>query len=112
MCQLFDFGPNILELAGLEPAPDIEAQSLLPALRGEPWAGREAVFCEQVGDVAMAITRLITMIRTERDKAVIFLGSGEGQYFDLVADPKEQHNLWSHPEIQPRLTQLRRQLLE
>lgn len=111
MCQLFDFGPTILELAGLTPPADMEAASLLPALRGDTWEGREAVFCEQVGDVAMANTKLITMIRTERDKAVLFLGSGDGQYFDLVADPKEERNLWNEPAVQPRLAELREKLL-
>lgn len=112
LCQLFDFGPTILELAGLQPAADLEAKSLLPALRGEAWSGRAAVFCEQVGDVAMANTKLITMIRTERDKATLFLGSDDGQYFDLIADPREQHNLWNDPAAQPRLAELRQRLLE
>jgi arylsulfatase len=112
LCQLFDFGPTILELAGLEPAADMEAQSLLPALLGEQWQGREAVFCEQVGDVAMANTKLITMIRTEHDKAVFFLGSEDGQYFDLRTDPREVNNLWRAPEVQSRLAQLRQLTLE
>lgn len=112
LCQLFDFGPTILELAGVTPAVDMEARSLLPALSGEAWAGRPAVFCEQVGDVAMASTRLISMVRTERDKAVLFLGAEDGQYFDLVADPKEERNLWNSPDVQPRLAELRQKLLD
>jgi arylsulfatase A-like enzyme len=112
LCQLFDFGPTILELAGITPPADFEAQSLLPALRGDTWAGRDAVFCEQAGDVAMADTRLITMIRTATDKAVVFLGSAQGQYFDLEADPKEEINLWSSPERQARLAELRQRLLD
>lgn len=112
LCQLFDFGPTILELAGLSPAADMEAQTLLPALKGENWTGRAAVFCEQVGDVAMANTKLITMIRTDRDKAVFFLGASDGQYFDLENDPHEVRNLWAEPSVQPRIAELRRQLLE
>lgn len=112
MCQLFDFGPTILELAGVAPPPDMEARSLLPALRGDHWTGRDAVYCEQVGDVAMANTRLITMIRTQTDKAVLFLGSQDGQYFDLVEDPREVRNLWAEPSVQPRLAELRAKLLE
>ena len=112
LCQLFDFGPTILELAGLKPSADVEAQSLLPVLEGEEWAGRDAVFCEQVGDVAMANTKLITMIRTERDKAVLFLGSAEGQYFDLATDPREENNLWHDPKVQARLGELKDRLLQ
>jgi len=111
LCQLFDFAPTILELAGLKPQADMEAESLLPALEGQEWTGRDAVFCEQVGDVAMANTRLITMIRTERDKAVLFLGSADGQYFDLATDPREENNLWHDPKVQTRLADLRDRLL-
>ena len=112
LCQLFDFGPTILELAGISPPEDFEAQSLLPALEGKPWAGREAVFSEQAGDVAMADTRLITMIRTKTEKLVLFLGSDDGQYFDLAADPAEVDNRWNDPSAQARIAELRRQLLE
>lgn len=112
LCQLFDFGPTILDLAGITPPADFEAQSLLPALEGDAWTGREAVYCEQAGDVAMADTSLISMIRTKTDKAVLFLGSEEGQYFDLAADPTEIENRWNDPSAQPRLAELRRRLLE
>ncbi len=112
LCQLFDLGPTILELAGLEPPADWEAESLLPALRGEPWQGRDAVFCEQAGDVAMEGTRLITMIRTATEKAVIFLGSETGQYFDLVDDPGEIRNRWHDPKAQPRIAALTARMLE
>jgi arylsulfatase A-like enzyme len=112
LCQLFDFGPTILELAGIAPPADFEATSLLPALEGEPWTGRDAVFSEQAGDLTMADTRLITMIRTQTEKLVLFLGSDDGQYFDLAADPVEVDNLWGDPAAQPRIAELRRQLLD
>jgi arylsulfatase len=112
LCQLFDIGPTILELAGLAPPDGWEAESLVPALRGEPWTGRDAVFCEQAGDVAMEGTRLITMIRTAEEKAVIFLGSEGGQYFDLRSDPREVRNLWRAPEVQPRIAALTARMLE
>jgi arylsulfatase A-like enzyme len=111
-CQLLDFGPTNLELAGLAPPADFEALSLLPALRGEDWPGRDRVFSEQAGDVAMADTRLITMIRTQTDKAVFFLGTDQGHYLDLVADPLEETNLWERPEHQGRIAELRKLLLE
>ena len=112
LCQLFDFGPTILDCAGVAIPADFEAQSLLPALDGQDWRGRDAVFSEQTGDVAMANTRLITMIRTRTDKAVFFLGSEQGQYFELLADPKEECNLWDRPEHAARNAELRRLLLE
>ena len=38
LCQLFDVGPTILELAGCQVPADFEAQSLLPALSGRSMA--------------------------------------------------------------------------
>ncbi len=50
LCQLMDIGPAILELAGIEPPASLEAESLLPALQGEAWAGRDYVFAEHCRD--------------------------------------------------------------
>ena len=46
LCQLMDIGPAILELAEAKMPDPIEAQSLLPALRSEPWEGRQYVFAD------------------------------------------------------------------
>ncbi len=43
LCQQMDLGPALLELAGLEPAPTMEAQSLLPALKAK--TGRAGIMC-------------------------------------------------------------------
>ena len=50
LCQWMDIGRTVLELAGVEPAESVQAQSLLPALRGEPWQGRDLVFAEHPTD--------------------------------------------------------------
>lgn len=97
LCQWFDLGPTILELAGIVPPATFEVRSLLPALEGKPWASRTNVFCEQGGDVALSGTEFITGVRDERWKLVHFKGSEDGQLFDLRADPDEVDNLWHDP---------------
>lgn len=94
LCQLFDIGPTLLEWAGVAPPSGWQAQSLVPALQGQPWAGRERVYAEQAGDVALTGAGLFTMIRDARYKAMHITGSDEGQLFDLQTDPHEVHNLW------------------
>lgn len=42
--QLVDIVPTLIELFDLEPQPELDGRSLAPALRGEPIAGRDAVF--------------------------------------------------------------------
>lgn len=97
LCQLFDLGATVLDWAGVDLPPACQAQSLLPALRGEPWSGRDMVFAEQAGDVALTGASLFSMARDHRYKAMHILGSDEGQLFDLQKDPQEMHNLWHHP---------------
>lgn len=98
LCQLFDLGPTILEYAGITPPKSFEAQSLKPALEGKDWTPRAHVFCEQIGDVAMAGgVEFMTGVRSDSWKLVHFKGSTDGQLFDLERDPMEVKNLWSDP---------------
>ncbi len=92
-----DLGPTVLELAGLEPPAWMEAESLAPALRGEAWRGREAVFSEHARDVILFGTELMTMVRDDQFKLVEFIDDDYGQLFDLHADPSEEVNLWDDP---------------
>ena len=105
-CQWMDIGPTVLELAGVQPAEDMQALSLLPALEGETWRGREYVFAEHPADGNYE-GPYQTMIRGERYKLVHFLGEEYGQLFDLVADPEELHNRWDDEA----LAEVKRELL-
>jgi arylsulfatase A-like enzyme len=97
-----DVGPAILELAGVEVPTAMEARSLLPALRGEAWAGREYVFAEHARDGILRETEFMTMVRSQDWKLVHFLGEEAGQLFDLQTDPGEVHNLWDSPAHQEK----------
>jgi arylsulfatase len=108
LCQMMDLGPTILELAGLEVPDSMEAMSLLPALAGDAWSGREVVFAEHGRDGILRETEFMTMVRSRDWKLVHFLDDDQGQLFDLVDDPEEQHNLWADPAA----AQLRRELLD
>ncbi|MFZ5479643.1 MAG: sulfatase [Myxococcota bacterium] len=44
--ELVDVMPTLLEVAGAEPPARAQGRSLVPALRGEPFAGREHAFTE------------------------------------------------------------------
>ena len=93
LCQWMDIGRTLLELAGLTPATDMQAISLLPALRGEDWRGREYVFAAHPADGNYE-GPYQTMIRGERYKLVHFAGEEYGLLFDLETDPGEVHNRW------------------
>ena len=112
LCQQMDIGPAILELAGAEVPTSIEAQSLLPALGGETFAGRDLVFAEQGKDGILQGTEFMTMVRSRDWKLVHFLDQPFGQLFDLVRDPDEVHNLWDDPAAADKKQELLGELRE
>jgi arylsulfatase A-like enzyme len=98
LCQQMDIGPAILELAGIEVPPTLEARSLLPAIKGESWRPRDYVFAEHGRDGILTDTSFMTMVRSNDWKLVHFLDDPTGQLFDLRSDPDEVRNLWSNPD--------------
>ncbi len=97
LVSLFDFGPTILELAGVEVPDWMEARSLNPLLADAEGRDCPRVFAEHSNDKLLSGTRFVTMIREGKYKLVHFVNSEEGQLFDLEADPKEMANLWADP---------------
>ena len=95
LVQWMDIGPTILDLAGCE-SPKMEAISMLPALQGGHWQGRDYLFCEQVGDMVLTEVKFMSMIRSKKWKLVHYLDSEEGQLYNLTDDPAENENLWNH----------------
>ncbi|MAG94289.1 MAG: arylsulfatase [Planctomycetaceae bacterium] len=97
LCQQFDIGPTILELASVDVPETMEAKSVLPALEGHDWEEREYVFAEHGRDGILDSTDFMTMVRSRDWKLVNFVDYPDGQLFNLVDDPLEQHNLWDDP---------------
>ncbi len=95
---LFDFAPTILESAVITPPDWMEAQSLTPYLDGKDTIGRGPIFSEMANDMIQQNCEFMTMIRDDNWKLVHFLGSEEGQLFDLASDPNEINNLWDNPD--------------
>jgi len=107
LCSWMDFGPTILEMAGLVPPDWMQARSLVPLLEGGG-EGRPRVFAEHARDMILKGTACMSMVRDRRWKLVHFVDSPEGQLFDLDADPREVRNLWNDPAHAER----RREMVE
>jgi len=97
LCSQMDIGATILEMAGLPLPPTMEAESMLPALEGKPWAGRTHVYAEQARDGILQETEFMTMVRSRDWKLIHFLDEPFGQLFNLVDDPDEVRDLWDDP---------------
>ena len=104
--QLMDLGATVLDLAGITPSETMEAETLLPLLRGDDGAGgREFVFAEHPRDGILP-TEYMTMVRSREWKLVHFLGESFGQLFDLANDPDEDTDLWDDPGCADRKQEL------
>jgi arylsulfatase A-like enzyme len=112
LCQQMDIAPALLELAGVTVPETMEAQSLLPALRGESWDGRDYIFAEHPRDGILQTTDFMTMVRSKEWKLVHFLDEPFGQLFDLTQDPGETRNLWDDPATAAKKQELLHVLLE
>ena len=94
---LFDFGPTILECAGVKVPDWMEATSLMPYFKGDVSQGRNRVFAEHANDALLTGTRFMTMVLEDNMKLVHFVDAEAGQLFDLERDPDELNNLWFDP---------------
>ena len=112
LCQLFDLGPTVLELADVPVPGSMAARSLLPAIEGGDWSGREYVYAEHARTGILQGTEFMTMVRSEDWKLVHFLGETFGQLFDLSADPAERENRWDDPDAAGKKRELLAQLRE
>lgn len=109
-----DLYPTMLELAGIEPAPDVEGKSLVGLLHGKDPNFRSVFFIEHHFPYQGWIPSS-EGIRTERWKYIYWTGHQRPysaytapytattppreELYDLVNDPYETHNLINQPEV-------------
>lgn len=101
LVELTDLVPTILDAAGLPPEPGVQGRSLWAGLEaGTCRSGREDVYSEYYNSMPwhddMGGANM-TMLRTDTAKLTVDHATGEGELYDLEADPKEFDNLWSDP---------------
>ncbi|MCC6037309.1 MAG: sulfatase-like hydrolase/transferase [Armatimonadetes bacterium] len=88
-----------------------EGQSLLPLLRGEKVAWRDAAFL--LYDMHHGAVAHMRMVRTKRWKLVLhFEKGGQHELYDLQNDPEEERNLYGDPSVksvQDELTEMLRE---
>ena len=104
MFSAYDFMPTLLDYVDL-PLPDVPlpGRSFLPALKGEPAAGRESVVIyDEYG--------YCRMIRTTDWKYIHRYPDGPNELYDLVHDPDERGNLVDDPQQARRITELKSQM--
>jgi len=107
LVEAIDLAATFIEIAGgTVPAHVVEGRSLLPLLRGEEVAWRDAAFSEYdysgtqaAGALGMAPRDCrLMMVATERWKLVHAEGGFRPMLFDLAEDPQELRDLGADPD--------------
>lgn len=96
--------PTMLDLAGVQAPATVEGRSLVPFMRGESPAWREALSIEHAP--------WHQSMTDGKEKFIWFVDSGREQFFDLQDDPQERHDLIASPTHAPRIDLWRRRLIE
>lgn len=104
MFSAYDFMPTLLDYVGLPlPETQLPGRSFLPALKGEPATGRDAVVIyDEYG--------YCRMIRTSDWKYIHRYPDGPNELYDLIDDADERRNLVDDPAQARRIEDLKGQM--
>lgn len=91
-----DLAPTLLEIAGVPVPDDIEGESFLPFLKNASAPGRDAWLFEYFKYFPENVPNMYG-VRTKTHKYFEFEKGLKPELYDLVADPKEENNLFGTP---------------
>jgi len=110
LVELTDVAVTLLDALSLPADEAMQGRSLWPLLAGDapPDRFRDDVYCEYYNAMCSHTDpkAFMTMVRTDRHKIAVAHGQGEGELYDLEADPGEHRNLWSDPDHAEVKTQM------
>lgn len=114
MVQNIDYGPTILDLAGVAVPSDMHGVSFLPLLKGEKtnnW--RQSLYYHFYEYPAEHAVRRHYGVRTDRYKLIHFYNDIDcWELYDLKTDPAEMNNIFGKPGTERITKQLKKEMLK
>uniref|UniRef100_UPI00404757EC sulfatase family protein n=1 Tax=Algoriphagus sp. TaxID=1872435 RepID=UPI00404757EC len=112
MVQNLDYAQTFLEAAGIPAPADMQGESLLPLLTGNPEAWtRDAVYYHYYEYPAVHMVKRHYAVVTEQYKLVhYYYDTHEWELIDRIKDPQELRNVYDDPTYAPVVAELHRKL--
>ena len=114
MVQNIDYAPTFLEIAGAPIPDDMQGMSLMPLLRGDKnvkW--RDALYYHFYEYPAEHSVKRHYGVSNGRYKLIHFYNDiDHWEFYDLLNDPYEMHNIYNVPAVKPLVEKMRHRLVE
>lgn len=107
LVELRDILPTLLDFAGIDIPRDVDGLSLASELKGQSKINRSYLH----GEHSFHSDLSTHFIVTNEDKFIWYSQTGEEQYFNLLNDPREEHNAIHDTAYQDRIEYLRNTLI-
>jgi arylsulfatase A-like enzyme len=111
LVQNLDYAETFLEMAGAKIPDDMQGRSLVPLLKGEKvddW--RTSIYYHYYEYPSVHMCPKHNGVRNERYKLMNIYEFGEWEFYDLEKDPDELHNVYSDPDYQDQVAQMKSEL--
>ena len=112
LVQNIDYGPTILDLAGIEKPEEMHGESFLPLLKGEKmpeW--RKSLYYHFYEYPAEHMVCRHFGVRTDRYKLIHYYNDIDSwELFDIQEDPSEMNNLYGKPGTEEITKELKAEL--
>lgn len=114
MVQNIDYGPTILDLAGVKTPSDMHGVSFLPLLKGKKVSGwRNSLYYHFYEYPAEHAVRRHYGVRTDRYKLIHFYNDIDcWELYDLKKDPMEMNNIFGKPGTEKITKELKKEMLK
>lgn len=114
MVQNIDYGPTILDLAGVKTPSDMHGVSFLPLLKGKKVPGwRNSLYYHFYEYPAEHAVRRHYGVRTDRYKLIHFYNDIDcWELYDLKKDPMEMNNIFGKPGTEKITKELKKEMLK
>ncbi|MBO0939761.1 sulfatase [Fibrella sp. HMF5335] len=111
--QNIDVAPTLMAYAGLSKPAQMQGNSFLPILAGQPIAWKDRAFYEYYWEIDFPQTPTMFGVRNDQYKYIFNYGVWDtNELYDLKADPNEANNLIKSPQHQEIARTLRDQVFD